>query len=150
MRSWGLNMAILIFLLTLFLFLHSDSFAQVYKYVDKKGTICFTDNPPPSLFKQGVSNKELKPRRGTYEQQRPRSEIKDILQLGQEALKEELAKPPEKQNRYLIQEMGEILYGDVSGRNPKERKNKTPDNGKVTIRIIHQSQKAKETLARQQ
>jgi hypothetical protein len=143
-------MAIFIFLLGLFLFLHSDSFAQVYKYVDKKGTICFTDNPPPSLFKQGVTNKEQKPRRGIYEQQRPRSEIKDILQLGQEALKEELAKPPEKQDRHLIQEMGEILYGDVSGPKPKEQKNKTPDNGKVTIKIIHQSQRAKETLARQQ
>ena len=143
-------MAIMIFLLGLFLSLHSDSFAQVYKYVDKKGTICFTDNPPPSLFKQRVSNKEQKPRWGIYEQQRSRSEIKDILQLGQEVLEEELAKPPEKQNRQLIQEMGEILYGDVSPRKPKEQKNKTPENGKVTIKIIHQSQRAKETLTRQQ
>jgi hypothetical protein len=143
-------MAILIFLLGLFLFLDSDSLAQVYKYVDKKGTICFTDNPPPYLFKQGVLNKEQKPRRGIYEQQRPRSEVKDILQLGQEVLEKELAKPPEKQNRHLIQEMGQILYGDVSGRKPKEQKNKTPVNGKVTIKIIHQSQRAKETLASQQ
>jgi len=147
-------MAILIFLLGLFLFLDSDSLAQVYKYVDKKGTICFTDNPPYSLFKygvsNGVSNKEQKPKRGIYQQQRSRPEVKDILQLGQEILEKELAKPPEKQNRHLIQEMGEILYGDVSGHKPKEQKNKTPGNGKVTIKIIHQSQSAKETLACQQ
>jgi len=142
-------MAILIFLLGLFLFLSSDSLAQVYKYVDKKGTICFTDNPPPSLFREGGSNKEQKPRRGIYEQQRSYSEIKDILQLGQEILKEELAKPPEKQNRQLIQEMGEILYGDVSGRKPKEQKNRTPGDGKVIIKIIHQSQKVKETTHQQ-
>ena len=143
-------MAILIFLLGLFLFLSSDSLAQVYKYVDKKGTICFTDNPPSSFSKHGVSNKEQKLKRGIYQQERSRPEIKDILQLGQEVLEEELAKPPEKQNRQLIQEMGEILYGDVSGRKPKEQKNKTPGDGKVTIKIIHQSQRAKEALAHQQ
>ncbi len=51
-------MAILIFLLGLFLFFGSDSFAQVYKYVDKEGKVCFTDNLTSSLLKDGTSNKE--------------------------------------------------------------------------------------------
>jgi hypothetical protein len=142
-------MAILIFLLGLLLFSDSDSLAQVYKYVDKKGAICFTDNPPSSLFKYGVSNKEQKPKEAINQKQRSKSEIKDILQLGQEMLEKELAKPPEKQNRHLIQELGEILYGDVSGRKSKEE-NKTPGDGKVTIKIMHHFQRAKETITRQQ
>ena len=43
-------MAVLLCILSLFLFLESNSFAQVYKYVDKEGAICFTDNPPSSLL----------------------------------------------------------------------------------------------------
>jgi hypothetical protein len=113
-------MAVLLFLLSFFLFLDSDSFAQVYQYVDKKGTICFTDNPPSFLFKDDVSNEEPKTSQITFQKRRSRPEIRDILQLGQEILEEELAKPPEKQNGRLIQEMGETLYGDVSGRKPKE------------------------------
>ena len=115
-------MAVLIFLLGLFLFFGSDSFAQVYKYVDKKGAICFTDNPPSSLFKSGVSNKEHKEQKTKDvigQRKSDGSDIKDIMQLGHQALEEELAKPPEKQNRRLIQEMTEILYGDVSHKKSK-------------------------------
>ena len=54
-------MTVLIFLLGFFLFLDSDSFAQVYKYVDQNGAICFTDNPPSSLSKEGVANEEKRP-----------------------------------------------------------------------------------------
>jgi len=115
-------MPTLIFLLSLFLFFGSDSFAQVYKYVDKKGAICFTDNPPSSLFKSGVSNKEHKEQKTKDvigQRKGDGSDIKDIMQLGHQALEEELAKPPEKQNRRLIQEMTEILYGDVSHKKSK-------------------------------
>ena len=112
-------MTVLIFLLGFFLFLDSYSFAQVYKYVDQKGAICFSDNPPSSLSKEDVANEEKNPKE-VINSHRRRSEVKDILQLGEEALKEELAKPPEKQNRRFIQEMGEILYGDVSGYQPRQ------------------------------
>jgi len=112
-------MTVLIFLLSFFLFLDSDSFTQVYKYVDQKGTICFSDNPPSSLSKEEVANKEKKLKEGININRR-HSEVKDILQLGDEALKEELAKPPEKQNRRFIREMGEVLYGDVSGHKPRQ------------------------------
>ena len=107
-------MAVLLCILSLFLFLESNSFAQVYKYVDKEGAICFTDNPPPSFYKDAVANEELKTKEIAFQRKRTRSEIKDILQLGQEVLEEELAKPPGKQNRLLIQEMGVALYGDVT------------------------------------
>jgi len=118
-------MRVLFFLLGLFLFFNSNSFAQVYKYVDEKGAICFSDNPPSSPSKEGVANEEKGPNeekksKEIINNRRSRSEIKDILQLGQEALEEELAKPPEKQNRRLIQEMGEVLYGDVSGSKAKQ------------------------------
>ena len=118
-------MPVLIFLLGLFLFLDSDSIAQVYKYVDEKGAICFSDNPPSSPSKEGVANEEKKSNEEKRNKQltnnkRGRSEIKDILQIAQEVLEEELAKPPEKQNHRLIQEMGEVLYGDVSGAKSKQ------------------------------
>ena len=118
-------MTVLIFLLGFFLFLDSDSFAQVYKYVDQKGAICFTDNPPSSLSKEGVANEEKRPNgeikpKEVINSKRGGSEVKDILQLGQQVLEEELAKPPEKQNRRLIQEMGEVLYGDVSGHKSRQ------------------------------
>jgi hypothetical protein len=35
-------------------------------------------------------------------------------------LEKELAKPPEKQNRRLIKELGENLYGDISGQKDRE------------------------------
>jgi len=120
-------MKVLVFLLGLFLFFSPDCFAQVYKYVDEKGTICFSDNPPSSPSQEEVTNEGKKP--NPNEEKKPkevisnkgsRSEVKDILQLGKEALDEELAKPPEKQDRRLIQEMGEVLYGDVSGPKSKQ------------------------------
>ncbi len=112
-------MAVLVFLLVLFLFFGADSSAQVYKYVDKKGTVCFTDNPPSSVFKDGVSDKGQKQRGEINQGKRTRSEIRDIMQLGHEILEEELAKPPGKQNRRLIREMTEILYGDGSSKKSK-------------------------------
>ncbi len=115
-------MPTLIFLLSLFLFFGSVSFAQVYKYVDKKGAICFTDNPPSSVFKGNVSNKENKDHKTKEvigQRKSTGSDVKDIMQLGHQVLEEELAKPPEKQNRRLIQEMTEILYGDVSNSKKK-------------------------------
>ena len=112
-------MVVLIFLLVLIPFFGSNSFGQAYKYVDKNGTICFTDNPPPSLSEKEASNQEPKPKEGINQRKRSRSEIKDIMQIGHEALQKELAKPPEKQNRRLIQEMTEILYGPGSSEKSK-------------------------------
>ena len=114
-------MAIFIFLLGFLLFFGSDSYAQVYKYVNRQGAICFTDSPPASLFKDR-SNKEETPITEAPKEiitERRRTEIKDIIQMGQEILEEELAKPLAKQNRRLIQEMKEILYGDVAGKRSK-------------------------------
>jgi hypothetical protein len=117
-------LAVLIFLLGFFLFWGSDSFAQMYKYVDKEGKICFTDNLTSSLLKEGISsNKDKKPAEGINPKKRSGAEIKDIMQLGQDILEEELAKPPEKQNRHLVQEMREILYGDVTSKKPKNTPN---------------------------
>ncbi len=113
-------MAVLFLLLGIFLFLNSDSFAQTYKYVDKKGTICFTDNPPSFPSKNDVSNEEPKAKQVTLQKVRAKPEIKDIFQLGQEMLEKELAKPPEKQDRRLIKELGDNLYGDISGQKGKE------------------------------
>ena len=113
-------MAILFFLLGFFLLLDPDSFAQTYKYVDKEGTICFTDNPQSFLFKDEVSNEEPKTKQVTLQKGRGKPEIKDIFQLGQEILEKELAKPPEKQNRLLIQELGQNLFGDISRDKDKE------------------------------
>jgi len=112
-------MAVWFFLLSFFLFLDCDSFAQTYKYVDKKGTICFTDNPL-SYPSQDISSEEAKTKQVTLQKGRAKPEIKDIFQLGQEMLEKELAKPPEKQNRRLIKELGENLYGDISGQKDKE------------------------------
>lgn len=109
----------LLFLLVFFLLFGADSFAQVYKYVDKNGTICFTDNPPSSALKKGISNKEQNQREGINQKKRTKPEVRDIMQLGREILEEELAKPPAKQNRRLIREMTEILYGDESGKKSK-------------------------------
>jgi hypothetical protein len=119
-RNRRYTMVILFFLLGFFLFLDSDSFAQSYKYVDKKGTICFTDTPPSFLFKDDVSNEEPKTKEVILQKGKTRTEIKDIFQLGQEILEKELAKPPEKQNRRLIQELGQNLYGDISRDKDKE------------------------------
>ena len=109
-------MAGLIFLLGFFLFFGSDSPAQVYKYTDEKGTVCLTDNPPPSPGKDVASDKEQKPREVKNQTKRSGTGVKDILEMGREVLEEELAKPPEKQDQRLIKEMTEILYGDVTGK----------------------------------
>ncbi|MBU1206582.1 MAG: hypothetical protein KKH04_06610 [Proteobacteria bacterium] len=113
-------MAVLIFLVGFFLFFGSDSFAQVYKYVNKEGKVCFTDNLMSSLLKDGTSNKEQKSKGVINQRKRNESGIKDIMQLGQEILEEELAKPPRKQNRRLIREMTEILYGEGPSKNPRK------------------------------
>ena len=117
-------MAVLLFILSFFLFLDSNAFAQIYKYVDAKGTVCLTDNPPSYLFKDDASkddgvNEEPKTKQVTFQRKRSKPEIRDILQLGQQILEEELAKPPAKQNRLLIEELGIILYGDVSSHKVK-------------------------------
>jgi hypothetical protein len=112
-------MAVLFFLLGFFLFLDCDSSAQTYKYVDKKGTICFTDNPM-SFPSQDISSEEPKTKQVILQKARAKQEIKDIFQLGREMLEKELAKPPEKQNRRLIKELEENLYGDISGQKDKE------------------------------
>ncbi|MFH1758559.1 MAG: hypothetical protein ABH969_10990 [Pseudomonadota bacterium] len=107
-------MAVLIFLLGLFLFFGSESLAQGYKYVDKEGKLCFTDNLNSSLVKDGVGKKKQKPKEEINPKSRSGSGVKDIMQLGHKILEEELAKPPGKQNRRLLKEMTEILYGDGS------------------------------------
>jgi len=113
-------MAVLFFLIGFFLVSESVSLAQTYKYVDKEGTICFTDNPLSFLFKDDVSNEEPKTKQVTLQKGREKPEIKDIFQLGQEVLEKELAKPHEKQNRRLIKELGENLYGDISRHKAQE------------------------------
>jgi hypothetical protein len=112
-------MAVWISFLVLFLLWGSDCYSQPYKYVDKDGTICFTDNPPASIFQEDASKNKKKSQEEINQKRKSRPEIKDIMELGQEVLDKELAKPPEKQNRRLIQEMTEILYGDESGKKTK-------------------------------
>jgi hypothetical protein len=114
----------LIILLAFFLFEGSDSFAQMYKYVDKEGRICFTDNLTSSIVKEGVSNhKENKTTESMNSRKKSGTEVKDIMQLGQAILDEELAKPKEKQNHQLVQKMREILYGEVPGKMPENTRN---------------------------
>ena len=117
-------MVLLIILLALFFFGGSDSFAQMYKYVDKEGRICFTDNLTSSIVKEGLSNpKENKTTESVNSRKKSAGEIKDIMQLGQAILDEELAKPKEKQNQQLVHKMREILYGDVPGKMPENTRN---------------------------
>jgi hypothetical protein len=117
-------LAVLVFFLYGILFGGSDSLAQMYKYVDKEGKICFTDNLSSSLVREGISHpKEKKPTEVTDQKKRSRAEIKGIMQLGHDILEEELTKPPSKQNRRLVQEMREILYGDVTGKKSNHTKN---------------------------
>jgi len=112
-------MASVIFFLIFFLFCGSDSFAQVYKYVDKDGKVYYTDNPSSPLIKNEKSNKEQKPREQIPPKKKGNGTVKDVNQLGEELLEKELAKPPEKQDRRLIQDLREALYGDVSGKKGK-------------------------------
>jgi len=96
----------------------SDSFAQVYKYRDKDGNIVFTDNPS-AMVKGGGAPKEEKSKEEMIPKRRSSAPVKDVNQLGEEMLAEELAKPPGKQDKRLIQELTEILYGDASGKKPQ-------------------------------
>jgi hypothetical protein len=100
--------------------------AQTYKYVDSRGTVCFTDNPPSFLFKDGPAKEDPQAKQVNLDPGKPRPQIKDILQLGQEILEKELAKPGGKQNLGLIQDLGQSLYGDVSGRKNKEARGILP------------------------
>ncbi len=108
-------MHVWILLLGLVISFGSNSIAQTYKYVGREGTICFTDTPPAS--KSGTSSK--KSNEAIKQAKKGRTEIKDILQMAQEMLDEELAKPPKSQNQKLIRELNEVLYGDVSGMKAK-------------------------------
>lgn len=111
-------MAVWIFALAFIFFCGSDSFAQVYKYKDKDGNIVFTDNPS-AMVKGGGAPKEEKPKGEILPKKRSAGPVKDVNQLGEEMLDQELAKPPAKQDKRLIQELREILYGDASGKNPQ-------------------------------
>ncbi len=112
-------MASVIFAVIFFLFCGSDSFAQVYKYVDKNGKVYYTDNPSSPLIKDGKSNKEEKTKEQIAPKKKSNGTVKDVNQLGEELLEKELAKPPEKQDRRLIQDLREALYGDISGKKGK-------------------------------
>ena len=111
-------MAVWIFAVAFIFFCGSDSFAQVYKYKDKDGNIVFTDNPS-AMVKGGGAPKEEKSKEEMVPQKRSSGPVKDVSQLGEEMLAQELAKPPGKQDKRLIQELTEILYGDASGRKPQ-------------------------------
>jgi hypothetical protein len=102
-------MALSIFLAALILFFGSDSLAQVYKYKDKEGKITYTDNPSSPLIKSGTSPKEEKSKTEVNQRKRSNEDVKDVNQLGEELLQKELAKPPEKQDQRLIQELREAL-----------------------------------------
>lgn len=108
-----------IFLSLFLLFLTSDSQAQTYRYKDKNGNFYFSDRPPAALIEEkampkGKEEPEAKVKLSPVI--KIQTEIKDIIQLGQQILEEELAKPPAQQNRALILEMMEILYGKVAGK----------------------------------
>ncbi len=52
---------VIFFLPFLLAVLAVDSDAQVYKYVDKNGTICFTDRPPSPGYKLVIPEKIITP-----------------------------------------------------------------------------------------
>lgn len=108
-------MAVWIFAIALIFFCGSDAFAQVYKYKDKNGNIIFTDNPAGMIKNEGPGIEE-KSKEPTAPKKRSSEPVKDVNQLGEEMLAQELAKPPAKQDKRLIQELQEILYGDASGK----------------------------------
>jgi hypothetical protein len=111
-------MAVWIIAVAFIFFCGSDSFAQVYKYKDKDGNIVFTDNPSP-MVKEGSVPKEDKSKETLTLKKRSAGPVKDVNQLGEEMLEQELAKPPAKQDKRLIQELREILYGDATGKKPQ-------------------------------
>jgi hypothetical protein len=123
-------MAIWIFAVAFIFFCGSDSFAQVYKYKDKDGNIVFTDNPS-AMVKEGGAPKEEKSKEEMFPKKRSSGPVKDVNQLGEEMLAQELAKPPGKQDKRLIQELTEILYGDASGKKPQTIKE--PESKESTI-----------------
>jgi hypothetical protein len=108
-------MAVWICAAVLIFFCGSDSFAQVYKYKDKDGNIVFTDNPA-GMVKSGGGAGEERAKEPPTPKRRTSEPVKDVNQLGEEMLAEELAKPPAKQDKKLIQDLQEILYGDASGK----------------------------------
>jgi len=111
-------MAVWIFAVAFIFFCSSDSLAQVYKYKDKDGSIVFTDNPS-SMVKEGGAAKVEKSKETMAPKKRSAGPVKDVNQLGEEMLEQELAKPPAKQDKRLIQELREILYGDAAGKKPQ-------------------------------
>ncbi len=114
-------MAVWFFAVVFIFFCGSDSFAQVYKYKDKDGNIVFTDNPS-GMVKSGGVQKDDKSKEAVQPLKKSRGPVKDVNQLGEEMLEQELAKPPEKQDKRLIQELTEVLYGDGSGKKPTAAK----------------------------
>ncbi len=102
-----------ILLLAVLFCTESSSHAQTYKYVNPDGSISFTDTPPASFSSHRTT---VQKNSTSGVKQTRRAEVKDILQLAREMLDEELAKPPKKQNRKLIQELNDILYGDLSAK----------------------------------
>jgi hypothetical protein len=119
-------MALSIFLAALILFFGSDSLAQVYKYKDKEGKITYTDNPSSTLVKEDVPPKVEKSKPEVYQRKRSNEDVKDVYQLGEEILEKELAKPPEKQDQRLIQELREALKegSDKKAQTSKESEHK--------------------------
>jgi len=111
-------MAVWVFAVAFIFFCGSDSFAQVYKYKDKDGNLVFTDNPPV-IVKGGSAPKDEGLKEEMVPKKRTNEPVKDVNQLGEEMLAQELAKPPGKQDKRLIQELTEILYGDASGKKPQ-------------------------------
>jgi hypothetical protein len=111
-------MAVWFFAVVFIFFCGSDSFAQVYKYKDKDGNIVFTDNPS-GMVKSGADSKDEKSKEEKITKKRASEPVKDVNQLGEEMLAQELAKPPAKQDKRLIQELQEVLYGDASGKKPQ-------------------------------
>ena len=71
------------------------------------------------MVKGGGAPKEEKSKEEMLPKKRSSGPVKDVNQLGEEMLAEELAKPPGKQDKRLIQELTEILYGDASGKKPQ-------------------------------
>jgi len=133
-------MAVWIFAVAFILFCASNSFAQVYKYKDKDGNIVFTDNPS-SMVKEGGVSKEEKSKEIIIPKKRSAGPVKDVNQLGEEMLAEELAKPPAKQDKRLIQELQEILYGDASGKKPQTIKESESKESTVSAKPPAQSTK---------
>jgi hypothetical protein len=128
-RRW--IMVLSFFLTALILFFASDSSAQIYKYKDKDGKVTYTDNLSSPMVREGVSPKDDKPKTEGVQKKKAteggkNENVKDVGQLGEELLEKELAKPPEKQNQKLIQELREALYGE--GGDKKLQASKEPES----------------------